>query len=198
MTSLVVKDYKDQRGWIKVRCVGGVEQRSKAYVVWCNLRKRCSPVYQQAHPSYDGCSMSATFGDFQKFAEWAISQVGYGLDGYALDKDILVATNKLYAEDTCVFVPQALNNFLTHKKATGALLRGVYLQRPGKWRVAIGDGVRQKHVAVFSSPEAASEAYKLEKKKEALRWYERLKAGEFVVDPRVVECMRTWEYSDGN
>ncbi len=70
------------------------------------------------------------FADFQEFAEWCQSQVGYlnkDERGYywQLDKDILVPGNKIYSPQTCVFVPPKLNSIFIKQSNEEGLPQGV-------------------------------------------------------------------------
>lgn len=180
--------------------VDGDEVKTKECILWRHMLQRCEAggKEQAKHPTYIGCSTSETFKDFQFFAEWCQSQVGFGLSGYHLDKDILFEGNKVYSEDICVFIPQELNKFLTTRTASrGDYPLGVsWHERSGKFRARVNITGKVKHLGIFSTPEAAHDAYIIAKEAEAYRWYERLRDGEFAVDPRVIERMRTWRVND--
>jgi hypothetical protein len=142
--------------------------------------------------------MSENFQDFRFFAEWCEGQIGYGVENYHIDKDILIPGNKLYSENTCVFVPAALNKFFIASDAS----RGLYPlgvstdNTPGRFRVILCiDGV-QRRIGSSRSIQEASEMYKIAKEKEAKRWYARLSKSEFIVDPRVIKAVGNWQYSE--
>jgi hypothetical protein len=137
--------------------------------------------------------VSDNFKDFQYFTNWHVRAAGYGIDGYALDKDILVKGNKVYHENRCVLVPHSLNTFLTARKALrGEYAIGVTRLRGRKFVAQVHIAGITKHLGVFTTESEAYEVYKGAKEAEARRWHERLKAGEFIVDERVIERMRTW------
>lgn len=95
-----------------------LRKNTKEYQLWLNMLGRCySQRIHLKNPTYLDCSVSDNFKSFQYFADWANKQIGFGLKGYALDKDILSKGNKVYSEDNCVFVPSNLNNFLITSKA---------------------------------------------------------------------------------
>lgn len=58
--------------------------------------------------SYDKCTVSDNWLNFQNFATWLKNQKGYYLD-WQIDKDLLVANNKIYSEETCCMLPQEIN-----------------------------------------------------------------------------------------
>lgn len=133
--AITVPDFKDAAGqWVKGYGLCGTGYITRAYQSWNRVRDRCKigGKYQQRKPTYIGCTMTENFEDFQFFAEWVQAQVGYSCNGYQLDKDILVAGNKVYGENTCVFVPQQLNMFLVAPVLDNPLGRGVRAQCGGK------------------------------------------------------------------
>lgn len=97
---------------------------------WAEMLRRCNPesVNNKRFPRYVGCTNG--FRDFQDFVEWSRSEYGYDLtnliDGkhrmWHLEKDIILAGNKIYSPDTCLFVPQEVNALFT----TSPVRRGDY------------------------------------------------------------------------
>jgi len=51
--------------------------------------------------------------NFQKFAPWCIENY---IDGYSLDKDMKIPGNKIYSPDTCIFIPNEINNLFHPEK----------------------------------------------------------------------------------
>ena len=193
----VINDFKDEFGrWVKTTCTNYKQDYTKSGRVWNDMQQRCLVGgYQQTKfPRYVGCTMSDKFKDFEFFAEWYVNQVGYGIDKYHLDKDILFEGNKLYSEDTCVLVPASLNTFMvSHNASRGIYPQGVAFHKlTEKFSASIMVDGKARHLGVYVSPEQASSVYKSAKETQARRWHMRLKAGEFVVDPRVTERMRVW------
>lgn len=95
------------------------------YVRWKHVLHRCySENLLKKYPTYIGCYVSEDWKTFSKFKSWMQKQPWQGND---LDKDILIFDNKLYSEETCVFVPEYLNKFLINrdKKVSASSMLGV-------------------------------------------------------------------------
>ena len=79
------------------------------YQAWTDMLKRCySTKFQERWPTYKGCSVSDEWLTFSNFKRWMESQ---DWEGKQLDKDILFSGNKVYSEETCVFVTSTVNSF---------------------------------------------------------------------------------------
>ena len=174
--------------------VDGKQVKTKEYQLWEGMLRRCyCEKLQQRCPTYIGCSVSENFKNFQWFAEWCQSQVGFRMHGCQLDKDILLRGNKQYSEDTCVFVPRNINMLLIKRQASrGDLPIGVHWCNTGhNYRASCSDGAgSSKHIGRFTTPSAAFNAYK--PFKEAL--IKRLAAEyQSVIDPRVYDALMAYE-----
>jgi len=109
-------------------------KHTKEYKLWFAMLSRAySEIYHKKEPSYISCSVSDNFKNFQYFAEWCNNQIGFGLEDWQLDKDILVKGNKVYSEDTCCFVPRRINNLFTlSDRARGDQPLGVHIDDTGR------------------------------------------------------------------
>jgi len=163
----------------------------KEYDVWRQVLVRCyDPKYQKKRPSYVGCLVSENFKNFSFFYEWAQKQIGFGQEDYHLDKDLLIKGNKLYSEDTCLFLPSRLNTLLLASKAVrGSLPIGVCAHN-GKFLAQCLRKPASHHVGVFDTPELAFLAYKEAKeayiKSETQKWQAR-------IDPRAYAALMAYE-----
>ena len=115
---------------------GGV--LTKEYGLWKNMLRRCySDTYKKKYPTYEGCKCSENFKSYEYFYEWCNKQIGSDNEGWHLDKDLLIKGNKIYSENTCIFLPQEINSLLIKSTATrGKHLIGVYWSNTNKAFVA--------------------------------------------------------------
>lgn len=142
----------------------------KAYSVWRSMLERCySERYQQIQPTYIGCSVCDEWKYFSKFVEFFEN---YYIEGYHLDKDILIRDNKVYSPQTCAFVPQEINCLLTRRQNDrGKLKQGVrYDSHPrlksNKYVAQISVRGKRVNIGYYATEDEAFVAYKT--RKEAL------------------------------
>lgn len=87
---------------------------TKLYNLWGGMLERCySETFHKKYPSYKDCRVSDKWLYLDNFKLWFED---YYKEGFELDKDLLVEGNKVYSEDTCVFVPKDLNNLIKYNK----------------------------------------------------------------------------------
>lgn len=178
-----------EKGTYKVAIDG---RMTKEYRLWDGVLGRCQPSRQLVicRKSYIGCSVHPDFIKFQDFAAWCQNQIGFGNDGWALDKDILVPGNKVYGPDTCVFVPAQINTMLTYKQnhiGADDYPVGVCLYRNGKFMAAIRVDGKTKTLGYFETPEAAHDVYKIAKLKAI---HHKADIYKDVIDPRVYTALK--------
>jgi len=164
---------------------------TKEYDLWNSLLKRCyNPKYQQEKPTYVGCSVSENFKSYSYFHEWVQKQIGFGLDNFHLDKDLLLRGNKVYSEDTCLFLPMELNTLFTARRNhRGDFPLGVSILH-GKFIAYCSTDKLSRRVGRFDTPELAFQAYKEVKEAFIKRQAEKWKNS---IDPRAYEALMRYE-----
>ena len=81
--------------------------------VWSSMLQR---VYSNNYSAYKGCTVDERWHNFQNFAKWY--EENY-IEGFELDKDILVKGNKIYSPETCCFVPLEINTIFKNDRQKG-------------------------------------------------------------------------------
>ena len=161
-------------------------RNTKEYVLWQSMLQRCySDAYKKKYQTYEGCEVSDNFKSFEYFYEWCHSQIGFDNDGngnpFQLDKDLLVKGNKVYSEDSCVFLPQEINSLLVKCTASrGKHLIGVSWNNASKAFVAMvrKNKGKSEWLGSFKTELEAFEAYKQAKeyfiKEQASNWKDQI------------------------
>ena len=135
----------------------------KEYDLWQSMLERCfDEKYKQKNPTYKDVTCSKDWLSMTKFIEDVSQMKGFGLDGWALDKDILQKGNKLYSKATCCFVPAEVNSLLIKcDKSRGEYPVGVYFHKAtGKFVAKLAINGKQKNLGYFNTPEEAFQVYK--------------------------------------
>ena len=96
---------------------------------------------------------------------------------FELDKDLLTKGNKVYSENTCVFIPKEINSVLTKRTASrGEYLIGVCWHKRDKAFIArLGKNKgKRENLGYFKTEIEAFNAYKIAKesfiKEQANKW----------------------------
>ena len=152
--------------------------KTKEYTLWTHMLQRCySNTYEKKYPTYEGCQVGENFIHYEYFYEWCHKQIGFTNEGWHLDKDLLIKGNKVYSENTCVFIPAEINSILVKSdKKRGKHLIGVYWCKKGKAfkaQVSKNKG-KSEYLGYFKTELEAFNAYKQAKesfvKEQANEW----------------------------
>ena len=166
---------------------------TKEYILWKHMLQRCySTTLKKKQPTYDGCEVSDNFKSYEYFYEWCQKQIGFGVSGFELDKDLLTKGNKVYSEYSCVFIPAEINTVLTKSTASrGNHLIGVSWDNTSKAfvaRVRKNKGCSE-HLGYFTTESEAFNAYKQAKevfiKEQANKWKSQ-------IDSRAYEALMNY------
>jgi len=165
----------------------------REYNLWKNMLKRCfDEKFKQNQPTYKDVTCSKEWLSMTKFIEDVSQMKGFGLIGWALDKDILQKGNKLYSKETCCFVPAEVNNLLIKRdKYRGEYPVGVCFDKTmGKFMAKLRINGKRKFLGRFTTPEEAFQVYKLAKEDQikvvAQKW-------QHLLDERVFQALMTYE-----
>ena len=144
-------------------------KNSDEYKIWRHMLQRCyDPKFHERNPSYKGCTVEDYLLNFQHIAEW-IENNYYEVPGekMCLDKDILCKGNKIYSRETCIFVPQRINNLFTKSdKSRGKDPIGVDQLPSGNYRVYCNNRYGKRvSLGTYKTKEEAFQVYKNYKEK---------------------------------
>lgn len=183
-------DFKRSNGrWANAVGGRGSQIFTRSGRLWNNIRSRtlAGGKKQRDRPTYAG--VECTFTDFQDFANWAVKQIGYNIDGWELDKDLL-NDGTGYSKTSCVFVPSEINKFLEKSTASrGTLPVGVCKHQNG-FMASCRSPLSGTYIGLFSTPDAAYLAYKA-RKEEVARYLANKWSAQ--VDPRVTCALLNYE-----
>lgn len=157
---------------------------TKEYNTWFGMISRCYNEKGRLRcPTYKDVIVCEEWHNFQNFAEWFEDNY---VEGYHLDKDILVKGNKIYSPQTCAFVPQCINSSFTGSKRD--LPIGVYYLR-GRYQASTPKHDKKTYLGFYKTIDEAFYAYKIAKEK-----YIRELADEWKnkIDSRVYNAMCNW------
>ena len=131
---------------------------------------------QTKHPTYKDCKVCSEWHTFSNFEKWFNENY---VEGWQLDKDLLVKGNREYAPSKCCFLPLAVNSFLTSKKTLrGRYVIGVSKSCDNKKFIATLGCLNKPHLGTFDTEAEAFNAYKIAKelraKEIADEWKDRL------------------------
>ena len=137
---------------------------TREYKLWMDMLRRCySDGFKKKHPAYKDCEVSENFKSYEYFYEWCNEQIGFGVDGFEIDKDLLIKGNKVYPENICIFIPPEINLVLVKRTISrGEHLIGVYWHKRDKVfiaQVSKNKGKRE-HLGSFNTEIEAFNAYK--------------------------------------
>lgn len=134
----------------------------KIYNVWRKMLERCYSLYAKNRRTYKDCVVCDEWHNFQNFAKWF--EENY-IDGFELDKDIILKGNKIYSPETCCFVPQEINKILTLNNINrGKCLIGVS-KKGNKYVAQVNINGTPKDLGHFLTEKQAFEVYKINKEK---------------------------------
>lgn len=139
--------------------IGGKSYKHRAYDAWREMLRRCydSSVCMQ-YPKYKNTEVCQEWLSFKSFYSWWKSKY---IEGYQLDKDLLIENNKIYSPETCLYVPNYLNNFLSNCENINCS----FIESISKYRVQVSCFGKNKFIGNYERKEDAIHNWKLAKLK---------------------------------
>jgi len=146
--------------------------RSKSYQIWHCMLQRCyDNKTQEKRPTYKNIVVCEEWHNYQNFTKWFKENY---VEGWHLDKDLLLTGAGMYSPNTCVFIPQALNNFLTNNQTdnTSGYTGVSWRKGKGKWLAHISSRLEGRQICLgsFNTKEEAAKAYNERRKVYAEEW----------------------------
>ena len=180
-----VYEYVTENGGKRIR---KLVSRCKYYEVWRNMLERCySEKHLESRPTYIGTSVCREWVYASEFKKWMEQQ---DWEGKCLDKDIIVPGSKLYSPETCAFVLNATNSFVTARAASrGEYPIGVTLcKSTGRYKASCKNPFSREneHLGYFSTTEEAHEAWR-KRKHELAQLVANTES-----DLRIVRALKKW------
>ena len=133
----------------------GIEKTS--YRIWVGILDR---VFDGKLKSYDKVSISDEWLSYENFEIWYNKNIyNIGNEKMCIDKDILSNENKIYSEDTCIIIPERINNMLIdfYNKETGL----TYRDRVKKYEVSCRDfDGKKKYLGYYENKDDAILVYR--------------------------------------
>lgn len=128
------------------------------YSKWYSMIKRCYNEEElRKHPSYIDCTVCDEWLYFSNFKKWFDENY---IEGYQLDKDILVKGNKVYSPETCCFVPLEINILFTKRQNQRGLYPIGVSKRGSLYLSNIQKNGLRCRIGSFNTPIEAFNAYK--------------------------------------
>lgn len=159
-------------------------KRCPIFDKWHSMIRRCySEDSLEKYPLYTDVEVDIEWKYFSQFKIWMESQ---NWKGMTLDKDWL-GNGKLYSQNTCRFIPQELNSFLSENLVTeypGASLKFLNGREKPYVSQCMVNG-KKKHLGVFHSALDAHRAWQIAKLEEL----ERLSIAYKELDPEIIRKM---------
>ena len=182
-------------GYIDIEGASIGRHMTKEYRLWNNMVNRCYNEKELSrYPTYKDCHVSEDWRYLSNFKEWCNNQIGFGNQGWELDKDLLSKDCKIYSEHTCVFVPPEINGFLLNGNSyRGDLPVGVILDKGAKkprYRARLSKYGKYHCYGSYSNPTDAFYAYKQAKEDFAKELAEKWKAQ---IDPRAYNALMNYQ-----
>lgn len=164
------------------------KQKTKEYSYWHDMINRCyNTTRKNGNKHYKPVNVDEEWHCFQAYAEWFNKNY---VNGWHVDKDILVKGNKIYSPSTCCFVPQEINSIFTR----GEDRRGLYpigvTKVCSSYKVQLNMYGEIKYIGTYKTIEEAFQAYKTAKEEYIKEVADKWKP---LITPEVYQAMYNYQ-----
>ena len=134
----------------------------QSYVTWKLMLERCYSIKKNKNLTYRDCSVCDEWLFFSNFKKWFDDPENGYIEGYQIDKDLLVENNRVYSPETCCFIPNLINSQIKKytTKQHGCTTGVYYRERDGKYTVSHTFDGKNNYLGVFDTLQEAQDAYK--------------------------------------
>lgn len=158
------------------------------YRAWRGVISRSvSQTWKKKSPTYEKCTIHPEWQYLSNFIKWVDSQPVKNWQDCELDKDLIVTGNKHYSPETCCFIEQRVNTFLTDcGKVRGDYPLGVNIRDSGRFSARCGNQITgtREWLGTFDTPLEAHKAWQTRKHELACE------LAKTQSDPRVAKALR--------
>ena len=113
---------------VRIKKQDGTYQMCEVYCRWANMLRRCY-INPRVGSRYEACEVSEPWMLLSEYSKWYKSKY---IKGFVVDKDLL--SGSLYSPDTCLFIPEKINSFISEGLYLSKLPSGVhYNKEKGKF-----------------------------------------------------------------
>lgn len=162
------------------------------YTKWANMIRRCySEKPSKNDRTYIDCYVNKDWHNYQNFAEWFYKNYKPEImQGWHLDKDILVQGNKEYSAENCCFVPNEINSIFRTKNSFNLnSLKGAQ-SKDSKFQTSIKKKGIKKYLGIFETPEEAHQVYMKAKKEYLVEVSEKWRG---ILSDKVCEAIKNYD-----
>lgn len=170
---------------------GGEKIQCPVYSAWYSMLSRAySSNYHERQPTYKGVTVCEEWLLFSNFRVWWLENY---VDGWQLDKDLLVIGNRVYSPDTCIYIPRWLNSFLLDCGASrGKYKIGViWNKQANKFQVRCRNSLsnNKEHLGYFDNEDTAHAAWLARKLEIAFELKPKIDKIDLRIYPNVVDTL---------
>lgn len=146
-------------------------KRNHSYFIWRGMIARTnSQVVKEKQPTYKIATVCDEWLKYSNFKLWFENPKNGYIEGYHLDKDIIIQGNTVYSPTSCCFVPPELNMLLRGRIGKPHFHNGKQLPTgvtyfKGKYIATLN--IKSKHIVLArcDNPDEAYQVYKSAKHK---------------------------------